>query len=391
MSSVTLVQATPAQSDGSDAAQNGGAATGSANCYAVAAPAPLPAGISRRSTPVVRNWCYTRIQTVTFAFTWIINNFVFCEEKTGESLDSDTFSVSDPPNESKLCLRAYPRGVNPENKDFFSVYLVLISSSMANLQVKCKFSVLNAKGEAIHCTGDDNTYTLIRGKTMGYPKLFERELLLKTNRHLHDLIISCEGTVAVNKENISGPCGERQLDQSVFTLSDDFGALLENSKLSDVTLSVGKKDFFVHKVILAARSPVFAAMFDHQLEESKQNRVIIEDVEYSVLKEMLVYMYTGRSPKIEKMADGLLAVADKYDMSELKAMCEDVLGSVLTADSAAFLLVFADMHNAKQLKSTVIHFINTHAKDVMQTTAWKNMISQHTHLLAEVYEALAVK
>jgi speckle-type POZ protein len=62
---------------------------------------------------------------------------------------------------------------------------------------------------------------------------------------------------------------------------------------------------------LTARSPVFAAMFEHEMEERKQNRVAITDVDHEVLKEMLRFIYTGKAPNLDKMADDLLAAADK--------------------------------------------------------------------------------
>lgn len=52
-------------------------------------------------------------------------------------------------------------------------------------------------------------------------------------------------------------------------------------------------------------------MFEHEMEESKQNRVMISDVEHEVLKEMLRFIYTGKAPNLDKMADDLLAAADK--------------------------------------------------------------------------------
>lgn len=56
---------------------------------------------------------------------------------------------------------------------------------------------------------------------------------------------------------------------------------------------------------------MFAAMFEHEMEERKQNRVAISDVDHEVLKEMLRFIYTGKAPNLEKMADDLLAAADK--------------------------------------------------------------------------------
>ena len=55
-------------------------------------------------------------------------------------------------------------------------------------------------------------------------------------------------------------------------------------------------------------------MFEHEMEERKQNRVAITDVEHEVLREMLRYIYTGKSQNLEKMADDLLAAADKVRM-----------------------------------------------------------------------------
>jgi speckle-type POZ protein len=70
-------------------------------------------------------------------------------------------------------------------------------------------------------------------------------------------------------------------------------------------------EFQAHKAVLAARSPVFAAMFEHEMEERKQGRVEITDVETEVLREMLRFIYTGKAGGLDKMADDLLAAADK--------------------------------------------------------------------------------
>lgn len=63
--------------------------------------------------------------------------------------------------------------------------------------------------------------------------------------------------------------------------------------------------------LFSARSPVFAAMFEHEMEERKHNRVDITDVDHEVLREMLRFIYTGKAANLEKMADDLLAAADK--------------------------------------------------------------------------------
>lgn len=55
-------------------------------------------------------------------------------------------------------------------------------------------------------------------------------------------------------------------------------------------------------------------MFEHEMEERKRNRVDITDVDHEVLREMLRFIYTGRAPNLDKMADDLLAAADKVSI-----------------------------------------------------------------------------
>lgn len=54
------------------------------------------------------------------------------------------------------------------------------------------------------------------------------------------------------------------------------------------------------------------------MTEAQSDRVIIDDVDSDVMHEMLRYMYTGTAPNLERMADTLLAAADKYQLDRLK-------------------------------------------------------------------------
>lgn len=56
------------------------------------------------------------------------------------------------------------------------------------------------------------------------------------------------------------------------------------------------------------RCSLFVALF---LVSFSQNRVEINDVEPEVFKEMMCFIYTDKAPNLDKMADDLLAAADK--------------------------------------------------------------------------------
>lgn len=57
--------------------------------------------------------------------------------------------------------------------------------------------------------------------------------------------------------------------------------------------------------------PPFIPSSSFLLISSCQNRVEINDVEPEVFKEMMCFIYTDKAPNLDKMADDLLAAADK--------------------------------------------------------------------------------
>ena len=95
---------------------------------------------------------------------------------------------------------------------------------------------------------------------------------------------------------------------------EDYNNLLKTGKLSDVVLSVCGEDLFAHKAILASRSMVFAAMFEHDTKESKENKVDITDCDPEVFGQMLQFIYTGKVPSMDVYAGELLASSDKYQV-----------------------------------------------------------------------------
>ena len=130
--------------------------------------------------------------------------------------------------------------------------------------------------------------------------------------------------------------------------------MFENSQFADVLLYCGGREFQCHKAILAARSQVFQAMFSHDMEEKKNCRVEVKDVEPDVMAELLRFIYTGKTAaNLESMAADLLAAADKYALERLKVMCEEALCNGLTVENVCDVLKIADLHSAEQLKAQV--------------------------------------
>uniref|UniRef100_A0A8C9N686 Speckle type BTB/POZ protein n=1 Tax=Serinus canaria TaxID=9135 RepID=A0A8C9N686_SERCA len=322
--------------------------------------------MSRVPTPVLS----IQIKVVKFSYMWTINNFSFCREEMGEVIKSSTFS-SGANDKLKWCLRVNPKGLDEESKDYLSLYLLLVSCPKSEVRAKFKFSILNAKGEETKAMESQRAYRFVQGKDWGFKKFIRRDFLL-------DECPCPQVSVVQDSVNISGQNTMNMVKVPECRLADELGGLWENSRFTDCCLCVAGQEFKGHKAILAARSPVFSAMFEHEMEESKKNRVEINDVEPEVFKEMMCFIYTGKAPNLDKMADDLLAAADKYALERLKVMCEDALCSNLSVENAAEILILADLHSADQLKTQA-------------TSGWKSMVVSHPHLVAEAYRSLASK
>ena len=76
--------------------------------------------------------------------------------------------------------------------------------------------------------------------------------------------------------------------------------------------------FYCHKFMLSARSSLFKAMFQSNIKENESNSVEIEDLQDDVIKEVLEYIYTGYYGNFKRVAKGLLAAAEKYQVDHLK-------------------------------------------------------------------------
>ena len=93
-----------------------------------------------------------------------------------------------------------------------------------------------------------------------------------------------------------------------------YGNLLESGRLSDVTLNVNGKEFKCHRVILAASSPVFATMFECDLNEKRLNQVDIVDIDEKTFQELLRFIYTGEVWNFDAFDIKLLNAADKVNI-----------------------------------------------------------------------------
>ncbi|XP_046984077.1 BTB/POZ domain-containing protein At4g08455-like [Schistocerca americana] len=169
--------------------------------------------------------------------------------------------------------------------------------------------------------------------------------------------------------------------------TEALAALVDGGEDALVTLVAGETRVAAHRAVLAAASPVFKAMFAHDMLEASCGQVSIDDVEGPVLKLLVAYTYTLRAPQLPDTAPQLLAVADKYGLSALKAACERQLISQLAVETAAATAVTAVRHSCPDATRAAIAFIKDHLQ-VVATRGWADAVLEYPQEVNQVIRQL---
>ena len=113
-----------------------------------------------------------------------------------------------------------------------------------------------------------------------------------------------------------------------------------NQKMTDIVYQVFDSTFPAHKFILAARCPVFRAMFDANMTESRTGRVQIVDADPEIFEQFLHFLYTGQL--IKPVSKELGMVAEKYQMDTLVALCSAYVAKKVTIEDG-LLMSYANL------------------------------------------------
>ncbi|PKA61319.1 BTB/POZ and MATH domain-containing protein 4 [Apostasia shenzhenica] len=382
-------------------------------------------------------------ETVNGSHKFVIQGYSLAKGMgIGKHIASDTFTVGG----YQWAVYFYPDGKNPEdNSTYVSVFIALASEG-TDVRALFELTLVDQSGKGKHKVHshfdrslESGPYTLkYRGsmcfavianhdinkslppqRTMphlskqnqidqhlwtfsfrGYKRFFRRAAL-ETSDYLKDDCLKINCTVGVVVSVMDCP----RLHSIKVPESDmgvHFGMLLEKQEGSDVIFNVAGERFHAHKLVMAARSPVFKSMFFDGLKEA-QTEIVITDLEPKVFKAMLHFIYKDNldedamcvasgSPSTsisDTLAAKLLAVADKYGLGRLRLMCESYMCKDISVDSVASILALADRYHALDLKAACLRFTAENLGAVMRSSGFEYLRENCPSLQSELLKIIA--
>ena len=307
-------------------------------------------------------------------FTWIIQNTLKWPGSRNESLDSPLFHAD---NEESIKWGLKIQQDFWERSPTLALCLCLIECPTSEPSITSRFtiSVIDEKEGKLLFEKKSNpvSFTVFNGDFSLHGCLINllignREELLEIPSVLIRVVVEYE------KETITTLYHKAASLSSVDQRwSTDFENLFIIQSGSDISFIVTGQVIRAHKLILSARSPVFAAMFQSDMKEKGMEEIVIPEIAPDIFRDLLRFIYTDQVQFTESNVPQLLAAANQFLLPSLKSKCEEFIMEYLTTENCVEMLTLADLHNALLLKRRATELFQYRRTEICKTEGWKNL------------------
>ncbi|KAK0161322.1 hypothetical protein PV327_009803 [Microctonus hyperodae] len=342
----------------------------------------------------------TSVKMHNFEYKWKIQNFsshIECAENQNDEIafKSTSFTVN---NNTKWHLKLLIHGYKNNAKDFIGLFTYFDNKNEQPQEVFASqiFFLVSFDGKKIKVTRSRmHKFIAITLNSWGYDKFFRKKTLLDyPSAYLpnDELTIICELNI-MDYKSISIDNYPKLMNNQ---FSDDFTKFYMNKKFSDVTLILQDEKIPGHKIILSAKSPVFAKILDYDDDNNNEeqnnlnNEIIINDSKPEIFKTMLYYVYTNEIKDIDKVELDLIWTANKYKVKGLSEICEKKLCKKIIIDNVIDYLVKSNTFHAETLMKYCQDFIHAHIEELMKTSKYKDTEKKYPELIANIYRSSVV-
>ncbi|XP_005147300.2 kelch-like protein 3 isoform X2 [Melopsittacus undulatus] len=179
--------------------------------------------------------------------------------------------------------------------------------------------------------------------------------------------------VHIKQSSRSSETAEDEKDQCTVTVNPShmrkafkvMNELRSKRLLCDVVIVAETVEMEAHRVVLAACSPYFCAMFTGDMSESKAKKIEIKDVDGQTLRKLIDYIYTAEIEVTEENVQVLLPAASLLQLMDVRKNCCDFLQSQLHPTNCLGIRAFADVHACTELLQQANAYAEQHFPEVM--------------------------
>ena len=136
-----------------------------------------------------------------------------------------------------------------------------------------------------------------------------------------------------------------------------------------------------HRLVLASASPYFRTMFNVNMRESGERRVLLRDVDSASVKALVDFAYTGEIDVTSDNDVELFCAAHRLLFEDVVDYCCEGLAKRMNKSNCLRWLEFADQYNCQKLLSIADRHVAFHIVDLTETDEFRRLSLEHVSRL----------
>lgn len=351
---------------------------------------PPSSASSASSTSSYHAWSRSFVDLYTITHEWNIENFIELDEEiqvvfringidSGESTENLKFKMSMKPKYG-------------DNKDFISIYAHNLNRK--DLRYSLVFNFMNKKNEKVISRRAD-TRVHNSNESWGFPRFCARSDVVDNAEEMLPngkltIVLEIGGFKQITSRSDYQKVRDTLTVDNLANLLSDMTVAYEDMIHSDYSLKCQGEEFPCHKFILASRSDVWRAMFSHDVKETQENCLVLDDTSPEALRQFIKFLYTDNFDDVTyKTVSQLLPLAEKYNVKRLVVICCKHLLKLVNIENVSEIAVLGHVYNADLLRQKATEYICQYPEAVMKTSGWQGLLQNAPDVCSAIITRLA--
>ncbi|XP_041363937.1 kelch-like protein 24 [Gigantopelta aegis] len=141
----------------------------------------------------------------------------------------------------------------------------------------------------------------------------------------------------------------------------------DDRRYTDTEIIVDNTSFFCHRVIMAAVSPYFDAMYSSGMKESQDGIVMLQEVDRETFKAVIDFIYFDKKILTTENVQVLLHASVMLQIRSLQLHCEEFLLGNVDAENCLAMWKLAHVYNCEYLITRLHPFVASHFPKIWLT------------------------
>ncbi|CAG9801770.1 unnamed protein product [Chironomus riparius] len=149
----------------------------------------------------------------------------------------------------------------------------------------------------------------------------------------------------------------------------EISKLRSKSLLFDIVIKTGDKSFQAHKLLLAASSDYFRAMFtaNGKILELEKSEIQIDGISAVGIENVLNFIYTAKLELSLMNVQEVLSAANYFQLPTVIDACLNFLEGELDTENCIDMLIIAENYSLISLRDKILKFICAHISEISKS------------------------